>query len=133
MKTYSPLESLVEAYGLEWQAFRDSLEDLDKEAFVALMNRAKRLAEAGSKIESCPDMFESVVMSILVEHQRELAELEQQLDPAKTKTCPRCSQTHRIEEFCKNQNQEGILCSRCREAFPFMGDKKEDWEEDPGW
>ena len=133
MKTVSSLERLVEAYGLEWEAFKDSLEDLDKEAFDALIARAKRLAVAGSKIEPCPDMFESVVMSILVEHQREISELEQQLDPVKTKTCPRCSQTSRIEEFFTPQNKEGILCNRCREAFTFMEDRKEDWEEDTLW
>jgi len=113
------LEHLVEAYGLEWDAFAESLEDLDREAFVALLHRAKQHADAGSKIQN-PNLFESVVMSILVEHQRELSCLEGQLDLVKTKTCPRCSRTQRIEEFFRGQGAEegiGILCSYCREAL----------------
>jgi hypothetical protein len=69
------LEQLVEAYGLEWDTFAELLEETDREAFVALINRAKHLAVAGSKIED-QNMFESVVMSILLEHQRELAQLQ---------------------------------------------------------
>ncbi len=121
------LEQLVEAYGLEWDTFADSLEDLDRESFDALLHRAKLHADAGSKIEN-PNMFESVVMSILVEHQRELSQLEERLDPAKKKLCPRCSRTGRIEEFFKGQSVEddvGILCSHCREALCFGNNKRE--------
>lgn len=121
------LEQLVEAYGLEWDAFAETLEDLDHEAFDALLHRAKQHADAGSKIEN-PNLFESVVMSILVEHQRELSHLEERLDPAKKKRCPRCSRTGRIEEFFKGQNVEdgvGILCSHCQEALCFRGNTRE--------
>ena len=115
------LEQLVEAYGLEWQAFKDSLEELDKEAFLNLIERAKRHAEAGSKIES-PNLFESVVMSILVEHQRELQQLQGILLPNQTKTCPRYSRTASIEEFFKGDSMNdrvSILCSHCKEALNF--------------
>jgi hypothetical protein len=119
------LEQLVEAYGLEWDSFAEELEELDREAFDALMHRAKQHAAAGSKIEN-PNLFESVVMSILVEHQRELSSLQEQLDPVKKKTCPRCSSTHRIEEFFKGETVEegvGILCSHCQEALCFVNKK----------
>lgn len=122
----STLEQLVEAYGLEWDAFAESLEEMDHAAFVALMDRAKRLAVAGSKIEN-PNLFESVVMSILVEHQRELSQLQQRLLPEKTKTCPRCGRTSSVEEFFKGPTlDEGvaILCMHCREALCF-GNRKE--------
>jgi len=85
--TVSKLEQLVEAYGLEWNAFSDSLDEMDKDAFASLIHHAKIHAEAGSKIEN-PDLFESVVMSILVEHKREMQQLQEQLLPVKTKTCP---------------------------------------------
>jgi len=44
---------------------------MDKEAFIFLTTRAKQNAKAVSKIQS-PDLFESVILSSLVEHQREL-------------------------------------------------------------
>ena len=93
MKT---LEQLVEDYGLEWETFRESIEDMDRDAFIALMTRAKHQAIAGSKKEN-GDMFESVVMSILVEHQRELYQLQGRMLPAHTKTCPRCGKTSPLE------------------------------------
>ena len=115
------LEQLVEAYGLEWQGFKDAMDEIDKEAFHDLIERAKRHAEAGTKIES-PNLFESVVMSILVEHQRELQQLQGILLPNQTKTCPRCSRTASIEEFLKEKAVKdgvSILCSHCKEALNF--------------
>jgi hypothetical protein len=112
------LEQLVEAYGLEWETFSELLEETDREAFVSLIYRAKHLAVAGSKIDN-PNIFESVVMSILVEHQRELAQLQNQLLPVATKTCPRCNRTSSIEDFLKSDrmdNRIGILCNYCQDA-----------------
>jgi hypothetical protein len=120
MKT---LEQHVEAYGLEWDAFADVLDDMDKEAFARLMHRAKRHAEASSKKEN-PNMFESVVFSILVDHQRELALLQDRLLPVETKTCPRCGRTSPVEDFVTrrtNHERVGILCGRCREGLGFGG------------
>jgi len=123
MKT---LEQLVEAYGLEWDTFTELLEENDKEAFDALIKRAKHLAKAGSKIEN-PNMFESVVMSILVEHQRELAQFQDRVLPVETKTCPRCSRTSSLEDFFKaNTVEQGvtILCQHCRDSLCFVNDNR---------
>ena len=122
MKTIPGLEQIVEAYGLEWQEFRDTLENMDKEAFVSLFEHAKHHATAGSKIQN-PDLFESVVMSILVEHQKELQHLEERLLRPQIKTCPRCGKTSRIEEFFKGETiPEGmtILCQDCRETLFYV-------------
>jgi hypothetical protein len=115
------LEQLVEAYGLEWQPFKDAMDEMDKETFQELIKRAKRHAEAVSKTEY-PNLFESVVMSILVEHQRELQQLQEILLPSQTKTCPRCSRTAPIEDFFKGDGVKdgvSILCSHCKEALNF--------------
>jgi len=115
------LEQLVEVYGLEWQGFKDALDEMDKEAFHDLIERAKRHAEAGSKVES-PNLFESVIMSILIEHQRELQQIQGILSPNQTKTCPRCSRTASIEDFFKGDSAKdgiSILCSHCKEALNF--------------
>jgi hypothetical protein len=119
--TLSKLEQLVEAYGLEWDAFRNSLDEMDRKAFASLIHHAQIHAEAGSKIEN-PDLFESVVMSILVDHQREMQQLQELLSPVDKKTCPRCSRTASIEDFLKGDSvNDGvtILCSHCKEALNF--------------
>jgi hypothetical protein len=122
MKTISKLELLVEAYGFEWDEFKESLDEVDKEAFISLLHHAKIHAEAGSKIEN-PDRFESVVMSILVEHQKELQQLQGRLLQPQTKTYPRCGKTSAIEEFFKGDTiRDGvtILCQDCREALFYV-------------
>jgi hypothetical protein len=122
MKTISKLELLVEAYGFEWDEFKESLDEMDKEAFISLLHHAKIHAEAGSKIDN-PDLFESVVMSILVEHQKELQQLQGRLLQPQTKTCPRCGKISAIEEFFKGDTiSQGvtILCQDCREVLFYI-------------
>jgi hypothetical protein len=122
MKT---LEQLVDAYGLEWEAFTDVLDAMERDAFVGLMHHAKQHAEAGSTVEDLT-LFESVVMSILVEHQKELSQLQEWLLPVETKTCPRCNRTSSIEDFRKSATGDvvGILCHHCREALCFMDENR---------
>ena len=113
------LEQLVEAYGLEWDTFADELEEMDREALAGLFQRAKYNARAVARIQM-PNMFESVVMAILVEHQRELAQLQDQLLPDESKTCPRCNRKGSLDGFLKSDSQQvGVLCSRCQEALFF--------------
>jgi len=122
MKTILKFELLVEAYGFEWDEFKESLDEMDKDAFISLLHHAKIHAEAGSKIEN-PDLFESVVMSILVEHQKELQQLQRRLLQPQTKTCPRCGKTSAIEEFFKGDTiSDGvtILCQNCRETLFYI-------------
>ncbi len=122
MKTISRLEQLVEAYGFEWDQFRDSLDEMDTDAFISMFDHAKAHADAGSKIKN-PDLFESVIMSILVEHQKELQQLQGRLLQPQTKTCPRCGKTSMIEEFFKGSTiHDGvtILCQDCREALFYV-------------
>ena len=122
MRTISQLKHLVEAHGVEWTEFRDELDEHSREAFISLLERAKLHAEAGSKIQS-PDLFESVVMSTLVEHQRELQQLEGRLLAPQIETCPRCGKTSMLEEFFKGDTiQDGVtvLCHDCREALFYI-------------
>lgn len=121
------LEQIVEAYGLEWDAFADALDDMEKEAFAALITHAKQHAYAGSKRQD-PNMFESVVLSILVEHQKELMSLQGLLLPVEVKTCPRCHRTTSVEDFLKGSSEgerAGILCQYCQQALGFVHEKRE--------
>ena len=120
------LEQLVEAYGLEWDAFEEALEEMDRDAFAGLIHHAKQHAKAVLKIEN-PNMFESVVMSILVEHQKELQQFQDRLLQPLTKSCPRCGKTSVIEEFFKGDAlRDGvtILCQECRETLFYVPSKK---------
>lgn len=122
MKTIAKLERPVEVYGLEWDEFKEALDEMDQEAFSSLLRHAEIHAEAGSKIEN-PDLFESVVMSILVEHQKELQQLQGRLLHPQTKTCPRCGKTSAIEEFFRDdtiRNGVTILCQDCREELFYI-------------
>ena len=114
-------EQLVEEYGLQWKPFIDALEQQDKEVFLELLKRAKRHAEAVSKTVY-PNLFESVVLSILVDQQQELSQLQETLLSNQKKTCPRCSRTASIDEFFKGDSVDdgvSILCPRCKEALNF--------------
>ena len=116
MKSY---EQQVDTFVLRWESYDKSFDEEDRKAFVSLMNRVKRLAVAGSKIDN-PNPFESIVMSILVEHQKELSQLVDKLLTVKTKTCPRCNRTSSVEDFFRGYNMDegvSILCQHCQEAL----------------
>lgn len=74
-RTVPTFRMVVESFGMEWTEFKRALRGMDKDAFEALMNHARQHAAAGSNISN-PDPFETVVMSILVEHEKQLRELK---------------------------------------------------------
>ena len=65
---------MVESFGMEWNEFKRALRDMDRQAFEELLNHARSHAEAGTNMPN-PDPFEPIVMSILVEHEKELRKL----------------------------------------------------------
>jgi hypothetical protein len=65
------LESVIH----EWQTFRRALRTADRQAFDAMMNRARRHAGAASNAARL-NPTEALFMAILVEHERVLMELE---------------------------------------------------------
>jgi len=73
-RTVPSFRMVVESFGLEWNEFKRALRDIDKESFEELMNYARRHAEAGTNMPN-PNPFEPVVMSILVEHEKQLRKL----------------------------------------------------------
>jgi hypothetical protein len=70
---------VVEGFGVEWNEFKRALRDIDKDSFDELINHARRNAEAGTNMPN-PNPFEPIVMSILVEHEKELRKLRQDVE-----------------------------------------------------
>jgi hypothetical protein len=67
-----------------WNGFAKALRMDDKEAFEQMIDACRNHASAGSNATR-PEMFEPMVMSILLEQQKKLTRLEKQLDAIKQK------------------------------------------------
>lgn len=66
---------VIESFDVEWNDFKRALRGMDKQDFEELLNHAKRHSEAGNKSQS-PYPFEPIVISILVEHEKEIRKLK---------------------------------------------------------
>jgi hypothetical protein len=75
-RTVPTFRNIIESFGWEWNDFKCALKSIDREAFEELMNHARRHAAAGSN-SSNPNPFEPVVMSILIEHEKTLRMLRE--------------------------------------------------------
>jgi len=75
-RTVPSFRMVIEQFGWEWHEFKRALRDIDKQSFENLINHARRHAEAGTNMPN-PNPFESIVMSILVEHENELRRLKE--------------------------------------------------------
>ena len=78
-RTVPTFRNVIESFGWEWTDFRRALRSIDKEAFEELMNHARRHAAAGTNIAN-PNPFEPVVMSILLEHEKSLRKLREDVE-----------------------------------------------------
>lgn len=66
----------------QWNDFRRALRSGDREAFDSLMNRARMHASASTYAISL-DPTESALLSMLLEHEKELLELRKRLERGK--------------------------------------------------
>ena len=71
---------LLERLAVEWSPFRRALRAKDREAFDSVMNKA-RLHASSSSFMVDADPIEAVIMSVLVEQEKELMELRRRLGP----------------------------------------------------
>jgi len=69
----------LESMAQQWSDFRRALRKEDREAFDALMNRARLHASAATYAISL-DPTESAVLSMLLEHEKELQRLRKVLE-----------------------------------------------------
>jgi hypothetical protein len=76
-RTVPTFRRVIESFGVEWRDFKKTLRDMDQDAFDALMNHARRHAAAGHNFPH-PNPFEPIVISILLEHEKQLKMLVEQ-------------------------------------------------------
>jgi hypothetical protein len=72
----------LESMAQQWGDFRRALRKEDREAFDSLMNNARMHASASTYAISL-DPVESALLSMLLEHEKELLELRRRLDERK--------------------------------------------------
>jgi len=74
-RTIPTFRQMIESFGLEWTDFRQGLRQEDQEMFDALLNHARRHSAAGHNFPHALP-FEPIVMSILLEHEKQLRDLK---------------------------------------------------------
>lgn len=75
-RTIPTFRQMIESFGMEWTDFRKGLRQQDQDMFDALLNHARRHSAAGHNFPH-PIPFEPIVMSILLEHEKQIRRLEQ--------------------------------------------------------
>ena len=87
-KTEPTYRMAIESEIANWKTFRDGLaSDAEKEAFDLLMDMCRSQAIAGSS--TCnPILFEPMVMSVLLEQQKQIRTLQRKIDAILVTTLP---------------------------------------------
>jgi len=78
-RTVATYRLALESMAQQWNDFRRALRSGDREAFDALMNRARMHASAATYAISL-DPTESVFLSMLLEHEKEILALRKELE-----------------------------------------------------
>ena len=78
-RTVATYRLALESMAQQWNDFRRALRSGDKEAFDALMNRARMHASAATYAISL-DPTESALLSMLLEHEKEILALRKKLE-----------------------------------------------------
>lgn len=78
-RTVVSYRQAVEGEITTWEGFKKALRIHDAAAFDKMMNACRLHASAGS-MATRPVLFEAMMMSILLEHAKTLAELAERLD-----------------------------------------------------
>jgi hypothetical protein len=81
-KTVESYRLALDAELQSWSGFAKALRSGDREAFERLTDACRNHASAGSNA-TCPELFEPMVMSILLEQEKKMIRLEKELDAIK--------------------------------------------------
>ena len=109
IKSKTPSQIVIDGFTWQWKKFKQRLsEDLHQE-FDELTKHAREHPHPDP--EGIP--FQQIVMSILIEQEKEINRLRTKLSPYLRKKCPRCHTEGNKEDF------NGRLCSYCRKNLFF--------------
>ncbi len=89
-RTVLPFSRVIEQEIQEWRKFRRGLRKEDQQFLDHLFEEARLHVQAGV-YASRPWPFETILISILIEHEKALAELRSQLRTLEEKNLPRSS------------------------------------------
>jgi hypothetical protein len=78
-RTAPTYRMLTESEIGKWKAFRKALRKKDREAFDELMKKVRNHASASSYMAPL-DIFDSMSLAILLEHEKEIAALKKKID-----------------------------------------------------
>lgn len=78
-KTLPPFSQLIAQERRRWAPFKRALPKADREAFDRLFDCAKLQVQAGVMV-SRPWAFETIVMAVLLEHEKRIEQLIRQLE-----------------------------------------------------
>jgi hypothetical protein len=78
-KTLPPVSQLIEQERHRWAPLKRALPKADQAAFDRLFDCAKLHVQAGAMV-SRPWAFETIVMAVLLEHQKRVEEIVKRLD-----------------------------------------------------
>jgi hypothetical protein len=84
-KTVESYRLALDAELLTWSGFSKTLRTDDREAFEQMTDACRNHASAGSNATR-PEMFEPMVISILLEQQKKLTHLEKELNAIKQRS-----------------------------------------------
>jgi hypothetical protein len=120
-KTIQASQLVIEGFACQWNEFKKKLPKDLQDDFGQLMKHAKKHPNPGP--EGIP--FQQIVISILIEQEKELERLRSKLTPYSKKKCPRCNTERNKEDFI------GAMCPDCREYLLFpLPNKKVNGEND---
>jgi hypothetical protein len=108
-KTITPSQLVIEGFIFQWQKFKQKLPVELQQEFDRLMKYA--IEHPHPDPEGVP--FQQIVMSILIEQEKEIKRLRSKLNTNITKKCPRCRTERNKDDF------KGALCPDCREYLLF--------------
>jgi len=120
-ETIPASQLVVKGFACQWRKFKEKLPKELQRDFDELMKHAKKHPIPGP--EAIP--FQQIVISILIEQEKELNRLRRKLIPYFKKKCPRCNAEWNREDF------KSALCPDCREylLFPLPNKKLTDERE----
>lgn len=74
-RTLPTFRQMIESFSMEWTDFKKGLRKEERELFDSLLNHARRHGAAGHNFPH-PLPFEPIVISILLEHEKQLCILQ---------------------------------------------------------
>jgi hypothetical protein len=109
VQTIPATQMVIEGFARQWHWFKEKLPKELQGDFDALIKHALKHPHPGP--EGIP--FQQIIISILIEQEKELERLRKKLIPDSKKSCPRCGAERNKEDF------KGALCPDCREYLLF--------------